>query len=257
MSNDNNCDNMDPTSTEKYFDKVFGSKDLDTLLSKEFETQEGRLIAYLFVSRVLPDLMPLSLKLRIAKYNLKYRAIMNALKIDVANFRIVSAKQSDKHFEAPFQLDIITKTGKIIASVHYYLVPPIEPTARPELHINLIQGKKDATKELEELTTALGENWRIYFVKKILELAQTHNLKPIGELPRRNWIFSDASISLTEYHRVLRQYIRTYLKAGLPVEHIAVTNVHEIIKPKIEQNLLNRKEKQEKHKMAKRDTHVK
>ena len=92
---------------------------------------------------------------------------------------------------------------------------------KPAIRITNIQGAVRASikklmpgsnqKELAALTQLLGENWRVYFTKKIAEVAKKIGYPVIGEIPQRA-IFLGSMIS--NYKRAQRQYKQTYRKAG-------------------------------------------
>ncbi len=75
----------------------------------------------------------------------------------------------------------------------------------------------DRSKHVEtyaKLNDALGENWRVHLVKRLLEVAREHRLQVVGEMPLLD-TFVEAADKKKAHARALRQYAQTYKAAGL------------------------------------------
>lgn len=119
------------------------------------------------------------------------------------------------HVEAPFALSIY-HGDKQVATGGFHLVDA--PDGRkPVLSINNLQGAKGEFSILKELSGKLGENWRLFVARKLVEHAFQQGLPVQGELPRR--FYRDAEFpSKAQYRRQVRQYEQAYRKLGFRKE---------------------------------------
>jgi len=121
------------------------------------------------------------------------------------------------HPENGMQIEISKANQKErIATINFYYT--IED-GETNLRINNIQGINNKTNELINLTNELKENWRVAIVKKIITYGKTNKINVIGELP------CDYVSRKGENIRYTRQYIQTYLKAGISPEKIDTQNI--------------------------------
>ncbi len=140
------------------------------------------------------------------------------------------------HVEAGMQIEIIKKETYPTRIITFNAFFTNEKKQRI-LRINNLQGTRNSITELNELTHKIGENWRIRIVKDLNQICVAKEIRLIGELPK----FYVSGKKDTEYLRILRQYIQTYLKAGLKPENIDITKIKEHkVKTKIEKIIINK-----------------
>ncbi len=70
------------------------------------------------------------------------------------------------------------------------------------------------TRKYEDISKALGENWRVAMVRKLAQMADEKNTRVIGELPALFGIGGLPLADKSEYARQIRQYKQTYRKVG-------------------------------------------
>lgn len=115
------------------------------------------------------------------------------------------------HPESPFALEIVDRAGQQVATAGFRLLR--NPTGTV-LSINSIQGVKGKATELQSLSNALNENWRVHLAKRLLEHARKHRFAVEGELPKK---YSQGYLlpsQDSEHARQQRQYAQTYQKLG-------------------------------------------
>lgn len=130
------------------------------------------------------------------------------------------------HPESPFSIELFSKDGTRLGTIGGTVF--INPQKKVVVQLTNIQGKSLKAKELEhlignerqealqlhaekyaELNRAIGENWRVFFVKKVIELAKRKGYRVEGIVSE----FIEPMISSRK--RLERQYKQTYQKAGL------------------------------------------
>ena len=239
------------------------SKKEKELLIKNFTPKEVNYF-YDFYS-ILPESLPFDLKVKTVRYNLNFFNNVDLYKMFNINkktgFKIEFAKSM--HIETPNMIAISNKKGETISTFNFYFKFN-ENNKKPVVVLNNLQSgflkihrsenRKEKLeylrKELNRLNKTLGENWRVYFTKKVNQLAKNKRLSFNPELPARFGLFGPQS-SEKEYWRQLRQYLQTYIKAGVPLKNIDVSRVHEDFKEKIVNNIKNKKENIRKEKLKK------
>jgi hypothetical protein len=113
-----------------------------------------------------------------------------------------------KHPEAPICLAIYkTSRNWFVGSAGFTMY---YKGGRKVMRITNVQGARGDAEELAELSTQLGENWRINFTKRLIEWGKQNKLAIEGQLPR---LFEFATEK--QYRRYKRQTKQTFRKAGL------------------------------------------
>ena len=121
------------------------------------------------------------------------------------------------HPENGMQIEISkANSHERIGTINFYYTSDNKKT---NIRINNIQGSRTKIQELTNLTNELKENWRAAIVKKIVTHGKTHQINVIGELP------CDYVANPKEYIRYARQYIQTYIKAGINPASIDSQNI--------------------------------
>jgi len=204
----------------------------------------------------LPDNMHSGDKLEAVKFNLRLRKQLRLPQIH-EDYAIEFAKPRFNQdgiainipVESGMQIDLIRLGGtRKIAAFNAFF---ITEGRKKILRINNIQGERNSANYLKELTNELKENWRVWVVKNLNRICVSKKIRLIGELPK---LFNSGKPD-SEYIRIIRQYIQTYLKAGLKPQNIDVRNIREYkIRKKFEEIIFNKeinKEIQEKRKVKK------
>lgn len=115
------------------------------------------------------------------------------------------------HFETPLLLEILNLNGERVATLGFLLY---HKKGKLTVRITNIQGVKGRVEDIEKLNKAIGENWRVFFLKRFLEKAQVKKIVVEGKLPGLyGHIFPGAAPK--EHKRQIRQYTQTYKKAGM------------------------------------------
>lgn len=123
-----------------------------------------------------------------------------------------------KHTEAPFQINVYSN-GKEIGSFNFIFV---FNNKERMLLINLVQGKKNISKEsLKEINKALG-NWKQKIVENLVSLSKSFKAKPVGVLPTR---FKVPGVTTEEYSRIIKTYIDAFIHGGIEPKNISFENV--------------------------------
>ncbi len=195
------------------------------------KTKKDAIVIAKFVLHVLPRNLSLDDRIRIALINLEFFK-RNNLRVTIAPKFKISKCESDwwLHPECPIQFEI-SKEGQRIATFSFYVIPTQNEL---EIHVNNLQGVQEGyptleppflryTKDdLKELTELLKVNWRTHIIRLIKEKFSELHPKIIGDLPKL-FKFIDHNKAIL----MLRQYVQTYLQAGIPIENISVHNVNE------------------------------
>jgi hypothetical protein len=191
-------------------------------LDLEFETLEKERVIG-FALRLIPNLSPhldFRDKVRIAKFNYYLLPRLKTFTERKGPYEFIFSLNR-RHIDTPMEFSIQIM-GNRIATINFYF---IQRNNQIELHINNLQGLKGSPNQtqnyyLTKLSEKLGENWRIYIIKRIKQFCENNNLKIIGELPTRFYMIDTPLSTDHEYKRQLRQYIQAYLKAGVSLEDI-------------------------------------
>jgi len=241
--------------------KIVFSNEEKNILQKNIKTTRELWYAIQVIKR-MPEQLPFELKVKSAIYNQKTNLEMDEFlskNINLGKDFKFSFDRSYTHSESMNEIKVINKNKKIIATLNAFFV--FNEKNKLSLIINNIQsgfgsvhqGDRKTQKlnyledELTKLNEALGENWRIYFTKKLKEYSALKKIPLIMRLPPRYYLFGPES-TLPEYVRQIRQYIQTAIKAGIPVENIDASIVESKIKDRFESNLKNKTKNQEKQK---------
>ncbi|PIU22009.1 MAG: hypothetical protein COT14_03360 [Candidatus Diapherotrites archaeon CG08_land_8_20_14_0_20_30_16] len=212
------------------------------------KTKEDAKVIAQFIVHILPRNMSLDSAIRIALYNLEFFKHFDIQETLSERFQIRRAEGDWwMHHESPVQFEIVD-TEMRIATFSFYVVPTEKGL---EIHINSLQGSKyeyptmtqqlRSTKDdLKELTEFLKINWRIHIVKLLQKRFANENVLIIGDLPKA-FRYDPGE----KYILMLRQYLQTFLQAGIPIEQIDTPNIHKKFKEWVRQNLrLKRKREQ-------------
>ncbi len=199
-----------------------------------YDDAENFVQAVDFVRSLLPENLSLDKKLEIVKLNVPCRFQISK-QVGEYNIR-PTVNRHERYFDAPFQHEILNSRGDLIARFNFYLT--LAESGQTVLVINLVQGKMGQQEELTHLSKTIGENWRIFLVKEIRKIGQTHNLKVIGQIPSRFAISKKNELKMQ-----LRLCIQTFLKAGIPIEDIDSSKVQEPLKEWAQKNLKTKQER--------------
>jgi len=140
------------------------------------------------------------------------------------------------HVEAGMQVEIIKNIpfSKRIVTFNAFLTKEKKKRC---MRINNIQGVDNSILDLNLLSNTLKENWRIKIVKIINKICEEKKIKLIGELPKK--FVSGKKDS--EYERILRQYIQTYLLGGIKQENLDVSKINDYkLRNKLEKTIKNK-----------------
>jgi hypothetical protein len=206
---------------------------LETRIRKDFSNRSEIKLALSFIFETLPSSMPLSERYKIAKLNIRITPYLKQIILKKDPF-ILTKSIGKQHSDSSLEFQI-RKHGNIFATFSFYFVPS-KDYKNLEMHIDLVQGKRDKSKVLKEFSTVLRENWRIYIVKQLKEFCDKHGMKCIGHLPKR-YRFGLYMVSDKKYFMQVRQYIQTYLKAGMKTTEISLMNLQDKFKQRIIENL--------------------
>ncbi len=124
--------------------------------------------------------------------------------------------------DAPLAIEVKNAKGCRIATVGgYFHYTGTTPTIR----ITNVQGANGPVpgseahrkhqEQYRKLSEALGENWRVHLVKRVVNYAKERDWRVVGEMPGRFLMMCAPLASDGEYARQIRQYKQTYRKAGL------------------------------------------
>jgi len=195
-----------------------GNISLEEMLSDTREVAELRKkyrdlfeleFALTMYSLVLPRNLPLDEKFKAIDLNLKLkrRLMETKPKYDLGNgFEInYNSNYRPRHIESPLEFEI-KYNGERIGSFNYYLM---RGGKKPLMRINNIQGTADKKGELAKLSQMLGVNWRLGIAKFLKTFGDGKGFLVVGDLPP---IFT---MKTDKYRTVIRDYIRTYLDAGI------------------------------------------
>ncbi len=184
-----------------------------------FETVRDAARAMAFIM-ILPEGLPLQEKIKLAKLNIPSPININQKIMG----HEIKASTGGVHVDAPFQHEIIAPNGKRIATFNFYLWPRDGKTV---VILNAIQGVRGRERELAEFSQAIKENWRVFVVKLIRNIATKKEFTVVGLLPPLFDFFglSQEAKCNAEYRRQLRQYIQTFLKGGILPSNIDAREV--------------------------------
>jgi hypothetical protein len=130
------------------------------------------------------------------------------------------------HTETPLIMIVRNAKGRAVATVGGYIYIQ---EGKPSICVTNIQGTKlrvrpndpDFLKKRKEhaanyanLNENLGENWRVFFAKQVVNLARRKGFGVVGVVPKRFALFDYLSTD-KGYKRQVRQSNQTYRKAGL------------------------------------------
>jgi len=137
------------------------------------------------------------------------------------------------HPENIFEFGIKTKYSNILATFgcHIEIID-----FNPALVFTGIQGKYGESRSLKVLSNKLGENWRVNVIKQLINHSKKNDFLVVGKVPYNFMASRD------EYIRQVRQYIQTYLKAGLKKNEVDLSNIYdEQIELRFKKNLKNKR----------------
>ncbi len=257
---------MNELTTEDIFDhfelrvpiRTFDSKQKSILL-KYFKTNKD-LIFGIQNLKYLPNDIPFDLKVKSLDYNLKNRHKIDAFlekEVYLGNEFKFNFERKITHIESMNQINVLNKNNEIILTFNPFFI--LREKNTPTLMVNNLQagffpinsGNKKQERlahlraELNKLNKTLGQNWRIYFIKKINEFALKNKNSFIFRLPPR---YDPIYNKSPEYIRQIRQYIQTAIKAGIPAQNIDLSLVNSEVKERFELNLKNKNKNQGKQK---------
>ncbi len=184
------------------------STGVDSEFSKMMETKDE----YSAVNRIFVQLPPKLTKEEKKRSALLTYKLHNALRKrtrPIGEFKYKVAVGSI-HYECPINVVILDKSENIIASLGFYL---LSRKGKTTLVINGIQGKRNMQEQLNALSKQVGENWRVWAVKRIKRVAKTSGITTSGSLPGLHALLQPSSPE--EYKRQLRQYSQTFRKAEI------------------------------------------
>jgi len=191
----------------------------------------------------MPSTMYTTEKLNVIKLNLKLRKQLTFPSIHpdyIIQFTNPVFEKNgyahNTHVESGMQVEIIKKNPnhKRILTFNAFLT---QEENQRSMRINNIQGTENSIMELNELSSKLGENWRIKIIKTLNQICVIKKIRLIGELPKK--FISGTTDS--EYERILRQYIQTYLLGGVKPENIDLSKIKDYkIKSKLEKIIINK-----------------
>ena len=129
-------------------------------------------------------------------------------KVGVFSYRISTNKI---HPGNPIQLEIQDTQNNRIATFGFYVQ---SEGGEAKLVVNHVQGVRGKQEELGTLSRQVGENWRVWLVKRIKRVAATSKVRIAGSLPPLFFLIG-AGASPQAYKRYVRQYKQTFRKAGI------------------------------------------
>ncbi len=138
------------------------------------------------------------------------------------------------HVETPLSLEITNPQGISIATVGLYVT---HTKGGAVIRINNLQGKNEKERidlqglpttkakriraaEYSRLAKALGEDWRTFYVRKIIETVQRRGFQVEGEMPHRFYASDrrgqlQPTVSEPEYQRQKKVYTTAFQNAGM------------------------------------------
>lgn len=89
--------------------------------------------------------------------------------------------------------------------------------------------RRDVRKIFGKLNSHFGEDWRVGLVRQLVQYAHDQGMEVRGQVPG---VFSLLRNSLPEYPLYSLNYVRTYLRSGIPIENIEFKFVSEEVQPR-------------------------
>lgn len=115
------------------------------------------------------------------------------------------------HPETPLSAEIRDSNGKIIATLGGFLC---FEGKQATIRLTNVQGIRSGIERYKQFNQSLGENWRVFFTKKVVEVSKIKGIPVVAELPSR-YAHLVQLCTDKDYKRQLRQSKQTYRKAGL------------------------------------------
>jgi len=185
----------------------------------------------------MPESMTLQEKIKSIDYNLKFKKtfekILNTIDIGKEyKLQYCSIKQNRfgsnaQHVESAFQIDILGGEKKV-ASFNFFFT--FEKGIK-EIRINNLQAEK-GTNKLKDINKTF-RNWRVKVVSEIINIGNKSKSEIIGELPKR---FRVPGITDSEYIKILKNYLETFVFAGIKASNIEFKRVESRFEVKLREH---------------------
>ncbi|MFH0972245.1 MAG: hypothetical protein ABIG96_01020 [Candidatus Micrarchaeota archaeon] len=215
---------------------ISGVKKLDELAKRterrlkpisEFHSLSASTIVMFYFDTLSTIKMPFDEQVRSFNLHAKLMAKWLSQKDDLRG-EIHTHYSSTVHVDAPLVLSLTDQFGHLIGTIGglaYYA------GGKPTIGITNIQGstiakkhelEKDARYEdrrraqkdkYEKINNRLGENWRVFALRKALGHIGTGKFEIVGHPPKRQY-YLGPTLTGSQYNRVKRQYDQTYRKTG-------------------------------------------
>lgn len=168
---------------------------------------------------LLPQSLTFRDKLESLSYTFDFRTVelKKPAKTDFGDF-CIKISERNLHIDSPIQFEVLIGNERI-ATFGFYLV--VSPQKRITFVISNIQGVRKQKENLKKLSEFVKRNWRVFFCNFLIHLAKSRGFFCAGQIPESyGW-----NILKKIYELRIRQYIQTFLQAGLRPDQIDCSKI--------------------------------